>query len=128
MVPGNVKYCLDEGKLKIEVDLEQSLRQSSSGKSDLIGTIYNHPIEGANGVRFTLNVYRPHLVALPSPVVTPPFHSMTEKQIAKTFRQMDKEITLAAMVDGLPQVRDLPAVDSIEMQEGKRSRGRPRKG
>jgi hypothetical protein len=55
----NVKMALKGRKLTIEVDLDQEYGKSASGKSIIIAsTEGNVDIDGADGVKIGLNVYK----------------------------------------------------------------------
>jgi hypothetical protein len=55
----NVKMSVKNNKLTIEVDLTQEFGKSASGKSIIIAsTEGNVDIDGADGVKIGLNVYK----------------------------------------------------------------------
>ena len=55
----NVKMSVKNNKLTIEVDLTQEFGKSASGKSIIIGsTEGNVDVDGADGVKIGLNVYK----------------------------------------------------------------------
>jgi len=55
----NVKMSVKNNKLTIEVDLTKEFGKSASGKSIIIGsTEGNVDVDGADGVKIGLNVYK----------------------------------------------------------------------
>lgn len=53
----NISYAVENGKLKIEVDLSKNLGPSKSGKSSIVATSRGAiPIDGGNGKSYQLNL------------------------------------------------------------------------
>lgn len=58
--PGNIRFEVKGKELTIKIDLKENLGESKSGKSVLVASTQgNVQVEGTDGAKLGLNLYRP---------------------------------------------------------------------